>query len=306
MIRAALWLSLACVVLAASAPVSAATSEPVGKVDALSGTVTVERDGRSLQAKAGDSVFLLDKWRTRAESGVEILFLDNSRVKMAPDTTLEITEYLYNPSQKSRETLLSMASGKARFLVQDLQDFKEKRFRVRTQTAVVGTRDTDYIVSVKPEAQKDELCKEALTEALCIENAILMSNGELPDNRVILTANMLSRICGTDRPATPRFATAEERSRLMRGVEKIGSKMEAVAGPQTAAGEEAQTLPPDSPSGDIQIPPPSVPVHPTLPPPTIPAEIGDSGPGLHVPPPFIPANPKQPQPPPPPQPPQGR
>ena len=96
------------------------------------------------------------------KASVELGFLDNSHVKMAPDTVLEITEYLYKPQEKKRQSLLSMASGKARFLVQELQDFKQKRFQVQTQTAIVGTRDTEFIVSVL------QVGGQVTTEVYCI------------------------------------------------------------------------------------------------------------------------------------------
>jgi hypothetical protein len=204
--------------------VSRAASEPVGKVESMAGTAFIQREGRAGPANVGDPVHMLDKIETQADGTLEILFLDNSRVKMASGTVLEITEYLFNPAQKTRQGMLSMISGKARFLVQDLQDFKEKRFRVRTQTSVVGTRDTDFIVRVKAEGEQDDECREALSEAFCVENAIQMFTHNAPDQPVVLTVNMISRVCGVGLPSAPRFATSAERRRLLKGVEEIGDK----------------------------------------------------------------------------------
>lgn len=207
-------------------PAALAAGEPVGKVDTISGTVEIERQERVQPSMAGDPVYLQDRVHTRADSSAELLFLDNSRVKIAPNTVLEITEYLFNPDEKTRDGLFTMISGKARFLVQDLQAYKEKRFRVQTQTAVVGTRDTDFLVNVRPESEIDEECKESLVEAFCVENAVVMFNRDFPDKRVVLTANMLSKVCGRNLPALPRFATPRERQGLLKGVEQIGSKRE--------------------------------------------------------------------------------
>ena len=124
-----------------------AASEPVGKADILTGTVTFERAGKQDVLKPGDPLFLKDRIQTGASSSAEIVFVDLSRMKLAANTNLEITEYLYNPAEKTRQGLVSLTFGKARFAVQDLQDFRDKRFRVQTRTAVVGSRDTDFIVA---------------------------------------------------------------------------------------------------------------------------------------------------------------
>lgn len=205
------WLML--LLLCVWAKPSGAADEAVGKVDALTGGVTFERAGRTQTANVGTDVYLRDKWQTTADGAVEILFVDNSRVKLAGGTVLEITEYLYNPGEKKREGLLSMVSGKARFVVADLQDFKQKRFRVQTQTSVVGTRDTDFCVWV---------VSELLTKALCVENAIMLFNRNIPGKPILLTANMVSEVYGTNLPAIPRFATAAERKEFLRGLEDMG------------------------------------------------------------------------------------
>jgi hypothetical protein len=85
---------------------------------------------------------------------VEILFMDESRIRMAPNTTLEITEYLYQPEKKKRKGLLSLWAGKARFIVNDLVDFAQKDFEVRTQAGIAGTRGTDFVMELK--ARKSE------------------------------------------------------------------------------------------------------------------------------------------------------
>ena len=75
--------------------------------------------------------------------------MDESRIRMAPNTILEITEYLYQPEKKKRKGLLSLWAGKARFIVNDLVDFAQKDFEVRTQAGIAGTRGTDFVMELK-------------------------------------------------------------------------------------------------------------------------------------------------------------
>jgi hypothetical protein len=252
----------------------------VGKVASIHGTVQVEREGRSQTAKEGDRVYLLDRWRTQPESGVELVFLDDSRVKLAPNTVLEITEYVYKPEEKTRQSLVSMVSGKARFLVQDFQDYKERRFRVQTQTAIVGTRDTDFIVNVKAKPEINDVCKDLAIEAFCIENAIVIHTRNLEEKHVVITANMLSQVCGMNPPTPPRFVTAVERQRLLRGLEQVGAKREGLGSVQQGSEDKTEKIEKVDKTAEAesgQSPQSAV-------------TIGDAAPGSSIPPSLAPPN----------------
>ena len=131
-------------------PLSAlADTEAVGEVVSFRGIVRIEREGNSWQVEVGEAVHPKDRLQTEADSRVEIVFVDASRVRIAPDSTLEITEYLYQPSEKKRKSLLSLWAGKARFIVSDLVDFMQKGFVVQTPNGTAGVRGTDFIVRVR-------------------------------------------------------------------------------------------------------------------------------------------------------------
>ena len=78
----------------------------------LRGNVTFERAGKLEVLKAGDPVFVKDRIMTGPESAAEIVFADNSRMKIAANTALEITGYLYNPAEKIRQGLISLTRAK--------------------------------------------------------------------------------------------------------------------------------------------------------------------------------------------------
>jgi hypothetical protein len=126
-----------------------ADTQAVGEIASLTGTLDLTREGKSRQAGIGDAVHLLDRLQTGPDSRAEIVFVDDSRVRMAPGTILEVTEYLYQPDQKKRQSLLSLWSGKARFLVSELVDYVQKGFEVQTPNGTAGVRGTDFIVEVR-------------------------------------------------------------------------------------------------------------------------------------------------------------
>ena len=188
--------------------------EPVGNAYAVSGTAYVEREGKRAPLNQGDPVFLKDVIHTGDKSSVEIVFPDESQVKVSEKTDLEISEYLYNPSEKKRDGLISMASGKARFAVQDLGEFMFKPFRVQTPTAIAGTRGTGYVVSYDK--------KKRRTEIFCIEHSIMVFSTAFPDKPVACQDNQITWVDSGTLPTSPRDATSAERTKAMSGVEKLG------------------------------------------------------------------------------------
>ncbi|MGO9019269.1 MAG: FecR domain-containing protein [Syntrophobacteraceae bacterium] len=208
-----------------------AQPELAGRAEILVGAVTVERAGKQDALNSGDSVFVKDRILTGADSSAEIVLIDLSRMKLAADTSLEITGYEYNPSEKIRHGLLSLTFGKARFAVQDLQEFDDRQFRVQTRTAVVISRDTGFIVAYGPELPRDEVCRDGLATVLCLENSVIVFSPEFPGKLGLLAANMMSQVCGPNLPAPPRFATAAELARVLAGLDRIGNSKITLPGP---------------------------------------------------------------------------
>ncbi|MGD9975767.1 MAG: hypothetical protein AB7S77_22140, partial [Desulfatirhabdiaceae bacterium] len=211
---------------------SLAATEPVGKITFLKGQVFVERNGQKNPGALNDPVYLKDRLQTEANSSAEIAFLDNSRIRMASGTLLEITEFLYQPGTETRQGLMSLLAGKARFLVQTLQNFKQKQFRVQTQTAVVGTRDTDFLVWVA-----------SLTEtyALCLENTISLINTVKPDQEAILSAFMYSVIQGENPPSPPAFIPQDQLTSVVQELQEIGNKKSLIGEPPSIETSESTT-----------------------------------------------------------------
>ncbi|NJL58710.1 MAG: FecR domain-containing protein [Desulfobacteraceae bacterium] len=85
----------------------------------------------SLPAKTGD---------------VSLRLGDGSVLTLTTATKLVINESIYDPSKENRSAFVSMTIGKARFWIKKLEDFKYSDFKVKTQTAVVGVRGSDFIV----------------------------------------------------------------------------------------------------------------------------------------------------------------
>jgi hypothetical protein len=198
---------------------------PVGSLEFIKGDVSIEREGRQSVLMLGGAVLVQDTLRTGADSSVELVFVDESWVRLAENTSLEIVEYRYDPVKKIRHVLVSLILGKARFAVRDFQEYGDKRFQVQTPVAVVGSRDTDFIVAYQGEAATDEVCRGGLVEALCLENSIVVFSNDFVDKPVVVISNMISRVCGSNLPTPPGFATPNENASILKGLEEMGNVM---------------------------------------------------------------------------------
>jgi hypothetical protein len=222
LLKSILVLTVVAVVSAAIKPASA--DEIAGRAENVRGTLTIDRNGRHVPLKTGDPVFIKDRIVTGASGSAEIVLVDQSRMKLAADTSLEISGYRFNTTEKIRHGVISLDFGKARFSVQDLQEFNDTRFRVITVTAITGSRDTDFIVAYDPELPREEVCRGGLTTTLCIDNSVVFSSVGFQDKPALLTAHMISQACGPNLPTPPRFATAAEFARILAGLDRTGVK----------------------------------------------------------------------------------
>ncbi len=230
-------------------PPAMSETEVVGEVVRFVGIARVEREGKSWQVQVEEDIHLHDRLQTGPDSRVEIVFVDNSRVRIAPDSTLEITEYLYQPDQKKRQSRLSLWSGKARFLVNDLVDFMQRGFVVQTQNATAGTRGTDYIVTTMKK-------NPWVTEVSVLEGIVELCNRleeKLRVECVELTRLMVAQVLDVSTSETSEIETVLELEQILEGVvwpEEPGA--EAIIGAEPFTPPPPAVDLPDDPAGILE------------------------------------------------------
>lgn len=138
---------------------------PVGSVQRL------EEKGVVLHAQMPDGyllakdlpVFQKDTVFTLSKTRLQLKLIDNSVIVLGPSTELVIDESVFTLDPKNRSTFLGMALGKGRFVVEKFVDAKRSDFVVKTQTAVVGVRGSDFVVRAAAD----------VTQATAFEDTVL-------------------------------------------------------------------------------------------------------------------------------------
>lgn len=125
--------------------------EPVGSVVTAEGeAVIIHADMEAgYKAEANLPLYKGDTIITRESARLTFRLKDGSAMSLASNTKLTINESIYNPDAGDRSSFLNMAFGKARFWVKKVAGFKRKGFKVKTRTAVLGVRGSDFVVDAQ-------------------------------------------------------------------------------------------------------------------------------------------------------------
>jgi len=142
---------LAAVFAAASAAVCYAND--VGQIKNLRGTVHLERDGQRLAAAPGMGVKQADVLVTGADGTVGVTFLDNSLLSLGPRSTLAIDRYSFDSTTHDGQFDTSLKRGTLAVVSGRIVQRSPEAMRVRTPSAIMGVRGTEFVVKVDEPAR---------------------------------------------------------------------------------------------------------------------------------------------------------
>ena len=143
----------------------------IGEISELQGNGEISRQNSedSLTAELSSDIFSFDDVRT-GNGRLAIQFLDDSVVKLTEHSKLVIDEFIYDPDPAKSKLALNMASGTARFITGKLGLINKENISIKTPTASIGIRGTDFTATV------DELGRSLI---ILLPNADGSSSGEI-------------------------------------------------------------------------------------------------------------------------------
>jgi hypothetical protein len=143
----------------------------IGTISELRGNGEVVRQGSTdkLLAEMALDIFSYDDVRT-GNGRIAIEFLDSSVVRLTEHSKIVIDDFVYDPDPNKSKLALSMASGTARFITGRLAGIKKENIFIRTPSATIGIRGTDFTTTV------DELGRSLI---ILLPDAMGNSSGEI-------------------------------------------------------------------------------------------------------------------------------
>jgi len=120
----------------------------VGTFKQVQGEVRVAgRDGRP---QAGDGLREGDRLQTGRQGATSLVLQDGTVLTVGPDSEVDLSQFQFNATTQEGSALVSLLRGSVRVITGLLAKTQPERFQVRTPTAVVGVRGTDFIVEANP------------------------------------------------------------------------------------------------------------------------------------------------------------
>ena len=198
-------LSLMCVLSVLFFSAQSYAADAVGKFTRVEGKVDILRQGAlpAIPAHVDDALFQKDIVRTKSSARAEIRFADNTVLRIAQRSRIDISEYFTGESNKG---IIKLSRGQVQAVV-DKNVTKRislapgaNRFEIQTPNAVAGVRGTTF----------DVLYDRNVTSVLLKDGDICVFNIKAAANVVCMPPGYIVTISGDRVPNPPRKATNTE------------------------------------------------------------------------------------------------
>jgi hypothetical protein len=117
----------------------------VGTITALQGTAFIVRNGNNIQATLGASLNEKDSIKTKDKSKVQIIFKDETIITIGKKSNFSIDEYLFD-DKNAPKAKFGLISGAMRTITGKIGKIAPDRFSVKTKTATIGIRGTNFSI----------------------------------------------------------------------------------------------------------------------------------------------------------------
>lgn len=144
----------------------------IGSVTEFSGTAIIKRNRDNITISLGTVIALNDRVETK-NGKVKITFKDNTTVSVTENSSLVIDDFVYDPKSNSGKLNLKAASGTVRYVSGAIAHNDPKAVNIKTPTASIAVRGTDFIMSV------DEIGSSMIILMPNCENDVKCGTGEI-------------------------------------------------------------------------------------------------------------------------------
>jgi hypothetical protein len=121
----------------------------IGQIKVSKGDVAIERDGQTIPAAVGARLQAADIIRTGSDGSVGITMSDNSLLSAGPNSILSLDRYAFDSTTSQGQFDASLRKGSVSIVSGRIAKQSPDAMTVRTPTAILGVRGTEFVVSVE-------------------------------------------------------------------------------------------------------------------------------------------------------------
>jgi hypothetical protein len=184
----------------------------IGKIVVMKGKVAIERDSTIIDAYNGIVINNKDTIITK-KSKAQIMFKDETVIRVGTNTHFKIEDYLFDNTKKSKAKF-KVKRGFFNAITGKIGKVARNNFKLKTRTATCGIRGTNFSGFIPP-VRTSNLAAEP-EQIFCTSGQIGISIG---DNTVLVNAGEITTVAN-GLIATPRELKAGE----IKSIEKASQK----------------------------------------------------------------------------------
>lgn len=187
--------------------VATTSASEIGEISELRGNGEITRvdSSETFTAELDSDIFSYDDVRT-GNGRMAIQFVDDSILKLTEHSKVVIDEFIFDPDPSKSQMAFNMASGTARFITGKLGMINKENISIKTPTATIGIRGTDFTTTVDelgrslvillPDQNGSSSGEITVTTASGVEilnepfQATMVSAWETPPTKPVTLANM--------------------------------------------------------------------------------------------------------------------
>jgi ferric-dicitrate binding protein FerR (iron transport regulator) len=125
----------------------------IGTFKQVEGEVRVGKDGARTAPQSGDAVRAGQRITTGRDGAASMVLKDGTVLTLGPNTTTDLNQFQYDTTTQEGNFAVELLQGSLRVVTVLLAKVNPERFKVKTPTAVVGVRGTDFIVEATPKPE---------------------------------------------------------------------------------------------------------------------------------------------------------
>ena len=119
----------------------------IGQIKVSKGQVAIEREGKTLSGAVGTRLQTADTVSTGADGSVGITMDDDSLLSVGPNSVLSLERYAFDPTTNRGRFDAALNKGTLAVISGRIAKQSPDAMTVRTPTAVLGVRGTEFVVS---------------------------------------------------------------------------------------------------------------------------------------------------------------
>jgi len=207
------------------------SASEIGGISELKGNGEITRvdSSETLTAELDSDIYSFDDVRT-GNGRMAIQFIDDSVLKLTEHSKVVIDKFIFDPDPSKSQMAFNMASGTARFITGKLGMIDKENISIKTPTATIGIRGTDFTATVDelgrslvillPNKDGTSSGEITVTTASGVEilnepfQATMVSAWEQPPTQAVTLANMtlglIDNMLIVSRPAEVEQAVEEQ------------------------------------------------------------------------------------------------